>query len=170
MESDAAPKGGLMQVGLLLETVQRQQHQIEGLLQRLELWSGDLDGVVRESVRHTLVEELQAAAQAARQAGDALQSVHRHVRLRIGIWGLCLMVACTATPVALAWALVPRPARIAQLRQQYDDMAARLERLKEEGGGIDVRRCGTAPRLCVRVDRKAPAYGDAADYLVIKGY
>ena len=170
MESDAAPKGGLMQVGLLLETVQRQQHQVEGLLQRLELWSGDLDGVVRESVRHTLVEELQAAAQAARQAGDALQSLHRHAKLRVGIWSLCLMLACAATPVALAWVLVPGRAQIAGLRQQYEDMTARVERLRAEGGRLDVRRCGTAPRLCVRVDRKAPAYGDAGDYLVIKGY
>jgi hypothetical protein len=35
---------------------------------------------------------------------------------------------------------------------------------------LDVRTCGASARLCVRVDRNAPAYGPGADYLVVKGY
>ena len=39
-----------------------------------------------------------------------------------------------------------------------------------EGGRIDLRHCGEANRLCVRVERKAPFYGENSDYAVLKGY
>jgi len=35
---------------------------------------------------------------------------------------------------------------------------------------VQLRHCGAARRLCVRVDRGAPLYGEAADFLVVKGY
>jgi hypothetical protein len=35
---------------------------------------------------------------------------------------------------------------------------------------VDLRHCGSDQRWCVRVDRKAPAYGEQGDYLVVKGY
>ena len=42
-------------------------------------------------------------------------------------------------------------------------------RLEQQGGRIDWRHCGEAARLCVRVDRKAPTYGEKADYYVVAG-
>jgi hypothetical protein len=45
-----------------------------------------------------------------------------------------------------------------------------VEALEQRGGLLDLRRCGNDARWCVRVDRHAPAYGEQADYLVVKGY
>ena len=171
---DAAPETvaepGVMQAGLLLETVQQQQTQVEGMLRRLELWSCDLDGVVRECLHQCLRDELQSAGQAARQTGDALQAVRRQARIRVGAWSLGLMLACGAVPLTLAWAFTPGREQIARQRREYEDLVAKVESLKALGGHIDVRRCGPSPRMCVRVNRKAPAYGDGGDYLVIEGY
>ena len=49
-----------------------------------------------------------------------------------------------------------------RMRADFDTM--------ERGGLLDLRRCGNDARWCVRVDRHAPAYGEQADYLVVKGY
>ena len=49
-------------------------------------------------------------------------------------------------------------------------MAAGIARLRREGAAVDLKRCGPERRLCARVDRTAPRYGEAADYLVLKGY
>jgi hypothetical protein len=33
-----------------------------------------------------------------------------------------------------------------------------------------LRHCGDTSRLCVRIDRRAPVYGEQSDYLVVRGY
>jgi hypothetical protein len=77
---------------------------------------------------------------------------------------------CSGIPIALArWAL-PSSADIATLRARREELAASVAKLEQQGGRIDWRRCGEAKRLCVRVDRKAPSYGEKADYFVIEGY
>jgi hypothetical protein len=43
-------------------------------------------------------------------------------------------------------------------------------KLEQQGGRIDWRRCGDSRRLCVRIDRKAPTYGEKADYYVLENY
>jgi hypothetical protein len=35
---------------------------------------------------------------------------------------------------------------------------------------MELRRCGAAGRLCVRVDRKAGTFGEGGEFLVVKGY
>jgi hypothetical protein len=70
----------------------------------------------------------------------------------------------------LAWWLLPSPNEITALRATRDDLASAVARLEQRGARVDLRRCGGTNRLCVRVDRKAPAYGEAGDYLVVKGY
>lgn len=168
LKSDSAPSAGFIQAGLLLETTQQQQQLAAGVLARLEAWAGDLDEVLRDSVRQVLVQELTAAGNAARQADEALQRARRHASLRVGLWSLGLTTLCTALPAAMVWVWVPSRAQVLSLRQQSEDLAARVAHLKAQGGVVDLRRCGPAPQLCVRVDRKAPAYGEAADYFVIR--
>jgi hypothetical protein len=56
------------------------------------------------------------------------------------------------------------------LRARREELAASVAKLEQQGGRIEWRRCGEARRLCVRVDRKAPSYGEKADYYVIEGY
>jgi hypothetical protein len=59
---------------------------------------------------------------------------------------------------------------VSALRAQRDELRLNVAKLEQLGGHIDWRRCGDSRRLCVRVDRKAPTYGEKADYLVIDGY
>jgi hypothetical protein len=56
------------------------------------------------------------------------------------------------------------------LRMRRDEMMMSIGMLERQGGLIQWRRCGEKARLCVRVDRKAPPYGDDADYYVVEGY
>jgi hypothetical protein len=66
--------------------------------------------------------------------------------------------------------VLPSAADVAVLRARRDELTASLTELEQQGGRIDWRHCGESKRLCVRVDRKAPAYGDRGDYYVIEGY
>jgi hypothetical protein len=49
-------------------------------------------------------------------------------------------------------------------------LAAKVSRLEQRGGRIDLRQCGASRRLCVQVDLKAPKYGEKADFYVLEGY
>jgi hypothetical protein len=51
-----------------------------------------------------------------------------------------------------------------------DQLSARVAQLSREGGRMELRYCGAANRLCVRVDRKSAFYGEGADYMIVKGY
>jgi hypothetical protein len=68
------------------------------------------------------------------------------------------------------WWLLPSQSELAALRSKRDELASNVAHLEQRGGRIDLRHCGGTDRLCVRVDRKAPVYGEAADYLVVRGY
>ena len=81
-----------------------------------------------------------------------------------------LVVLASAIPLALAWWLLPSAAEIAALRASRDQLSADIARLRREGAAVDLKRCGPERRLCARVDRAAPRYGEAADYVVLKGY
>ena len=69
-----------------------------------------------------------------------------------------------------SWWILPSPTELAALRAKRAELASNVARLEQHGARIDLRRCGAAERLCVRIDRHAPAYGEAADYLVVRGY
>jgi hypothetical protein len=158
-----------MKVGLLMESAQAHQKLAEGQLERLRAHTRDLDSVVRDEIRRTLVEELRALTAETTRATRALQKIRGASRLRATAWSLAAAVLCTLVPIGAArWAL-PSAAEIAALRARRDEVAANLAKLEQQGGRIDWRRCGDG-RLCVRVDRKAPTYGDKADYFVIDGY
>jgi hypothetical protein len=77
---------------------------------------------------------------------------------------------CAAIPMCGEWWFLPSQSELATLRSKRDELAASVARLEQRGGRIDLRRCGGTDRLCVRVDRKAPVYGEAADYFIVKGY
>jgi hypothetical protein len=159
-----------MKVGLLMESAQAHQKLAEGQLEKLRAHTQDLDSVVRDEIRRTLVEELRALTAEATRATRALERVRGAGWLRGAVWILAAAVLCTVVPIGFArWAL-PSAAEVATLRARRDDLAANLAKLEQDGARIDWRRCGEVRRLCVRVDRKAPAYGDKADYLVIEGY
>jgi cell division protein FtsB len=159
-----------MKVGLLLESAQVHQKLAEGQLEKLRAHTADLDLVVRDEIRRTLVDELQTLTAETARAARALQKLRSGTAWRAMVLSLSGAMVCSLVPIALArWAL-PSAAEFATLHARREELTASIAKLEQQGGRIDWRRCGEAKRLCVRVDRKAPSYGETADYYVIEGY
>jgi hypothetical protein len=157
-------------LGLLLETAEAQQRLAATHLEQLREHTRGLDAIVREEIRSTLIEELQGLADYTGRAGESLRSLERVVNLKLAACSAAVTAVCAATPLALAWWTLPSRADVAALRAAHDELTANIARLAQHGGRVQLRRCGTSQRLCVRVDRTAPQYGEGADYLVVKGY
>ena len=159
-----------MKLGLLMEAAHAQQALAETTLEKLKAHMGDLDDIVREEIRRAFVEELQLLGDEGKRAAESLRRLGRSANSRVVLWSVGLTLLCTAIPLCGEWLFLPSQSELAALRSKRDDLAANVARLEQRGGRIDLRRCGGTDRLCVRVDRKAPAYGEAADYWVVKGY
>jgi hypothetical protein len=159
-----------MKVGLLMESAQAHQKLAETHLEKLRAHTQDLDGVVREEIRRTLIEELQELTAESKRALQALQRMKRAASMRTLSWSVAVALLCTAIPGAFAYWALPSAREIDGLRVRRDQLAASIARLEQQGGRVDWRRCGDAARLCVRVDRGAPLYGDNRDYYIVKGY
>lgn len=159
-----------MKFGLLMESAQAHQKLADAHLEKLRAHTRDLDGVVREEIRRTLIEELQALTAESKRAAQALQGMKRAANLRGLLWTVVAAVLCTAIPSAFARWVLPSPSEVAALKAERDRLASSVTRLEQHGGRVDWRHCGDAARLCVRVDRGAPSYGDKADYYIVKGY
>jgi hypothetical protein len=159
-----------MKFGLLMESAQAHQKMAESHLERLRAHTQDLDGVVREEIRRTLVEELDELTAESRRAAQALKGMKRAAQIRGLVLTVSTVLLSTAIPGALAYWLLPSPSQIETLRARRDELQAGVARLEQSGGRIDWRHCGERARLCIRVDRSAPTYGDKADYFVVKGY
>jgi hypothetical protein len=159
-----------MKLGLLMEAAHAQQALAETTLERLKAHLSDLDDVVREGIKQSLVDELQVLGNESRRASEALRRLGRSANIRVAFWSVGMTVLCTAIPMCGEWLFLPSQSELAALRSKRDELASSVERLEQRGARIDLRHCGGTDRLCVRVDRKAPIYGEAADYYVVKGY
>lgn len=159
-----------MKLGLLMEAAQTHQKSADCTLRKLKATANDLATIVRDEVRSVIVEEFQSLAADSQHASVSLREVHRVANVRAVVWSLSLTVLCSAIPLLLACWLIPSRSEIAVLRAKHDELATKIASLEERGGRIDLRRCGNSGRLCVRVDRKAPSYGEQSDYLVVRGY
>jgi uncharacterized protein involved in exopolysaccharide biosynthesis len=159
-----------LKFGLLMESAQAHQKLAEAHLEKLHTHTRDLDGVVREEIRQTFVEELRALTAEADRAARALGGMKRAANMRGVLWNLGAAILCTAIPAGIARWTLPSAAEIAALREQRDALALSIAHLERRGGRVEWRSCGDAGRLCVRIDRKAPIYGENADYYVVKGF
>jgi hypothetical protein len=159
-----------MKFGLLLETTQAQQQLAASSLRQLEGHTQELDSIVREQIRHTLVEELGTVVEESARAVRSLRALERSARLRFVVWTLTTTLLSAAASALSAWWLLPSSSQIDALRLRRDQLLIAIDTLEQRGGRIDLRRCGTVQRWCVRVERRAPAYGEQADYFVVKGY
>jgi uncharacterized protein involved in exopolysaccharide biosynthesis len=159
-----------MAFGLLMESAQAHQKLAESQLEKLRDHTRDLDGVVRDEIRRTLVDELQMLTVETARAIGALEKMRRGVTLRGTLASAAVAVACALAPIIIARLTLPSPAEIASLAARRADLERNISALKQRGGAVDLRRCGDSLRLCVQVDLKAPRYGDKADYYVIEGY
>ncbi|MBV8742560.1 MAG: hypothetical protein JOZ12_12300 [Sinobacteraceae bacterium] len=174
MNSNSAPEDALdeqtMKLGLLMEAAQAHQKLAEASLKKLRLTSQDIAGQIRADVQQQLVAGLHALTIDARHACDALRAMRRIANLRLAVWSVALTTLCSLIPVGIACWLLPSPGQIATLRAQYMALRSNLATLEQRGARMELRDCGESKRLCVRVDRSAPPYGEKADYLVVKGY
>jgi hypothetical protein len=159
-----------MKLGLLMEAAQAQQRLGQESLERLAAHTRDLDVIVRDEIRRTVAEELGSVASESRSAAQSLQGLRRSANARVLLWTVSIAAVCSAVGIGEAWWMLPSQPEIAALRARRDALAANVSHLEQRGGMLDVRTCGASARLCVRVDRNAPAYGPGADYLVVKGY
>ena len=159
-----------MKFGLLMESAQAHQKLAETHLEELRAHTRDLDGVVRDEIRRTLIEELRTLTAETQRATESLRKIRRSATLRIGLWSVAIAVLCTGIPTAaMRWAL-PSRSEISALQARRDELAAGIAALERRGARVEWRRCGDTTRLCVRVDRKAPIYGENADFYVVAGY
>lgn len=168
--TDAAMADEAMKLGLLMEAAQAQQHLGRESLERLAAHTRDLEVIVRDEVRRTVAEELGSLASESRRATESLQRMRRAANARVLLWTVSIAAVCSGVAMGEAWWMLPSQHEVAALRARRDALVANIARLQDHGGSVDLRRCGAQARLCVRVDRHAPAYGADADYLVVKGY
>jgi hypothetical protein len=159
-----------MKLGLLLEGAHAHQTLAETTLEKLKGHVAELGGIAREEIRATLLEELHALGEDSRRAAQTLRQLRHAANLRVSLWSLGMALLSCAVPLGIAWWVLPSHSEVARLTERRDALEGSIARLTQMGGRTELRRCGTAQRLCVRVDRRAPAYGEDADYFVVKGY
>src|ERR1700716_2944983 len=95
-----------MKVGLLMESAQVHQRLAEGQLEKLRAHTQDLDSVVRDEIRRTLVEELQMLTAETARATRALEKIRGRAAWRVTAASFAAAVLCALVPIAIArWAL-----------------------------------------------------------------
>jgi hypothetical protein len=158
-----------VKLGLLMETAEHQQKLAEAALGKLNEQTQGLEAVVRDQIRRAIVEELKSVQVETQRAVEALQRVKRAANARVTLWTLGLTGSSVAVALFVIWWGLPTRAEIAVLRTERDELTRNVAALNQRGARADLRLCGSR-RLCVRVDLKAPRYGESSDYLVISGY
>jgi len=159
-----------MKLGLLLESAHAQQAFAETVLEKLRAHVSELGGIAREEIRATLIEELHALGEDSRHAAETLRRLRHVANLRVALWSLGMAAMSCAVPLCVAWWLLPSRSDVTALSARRDALEAEVTHLREQGGQAELRHCGTARRLCIRVDRAAGAFGEGGDFLVVKGY
>jgi hypothetical protein len=159
-----------VKAGLLLEAIEAQRAGTEAALERLQQHTAGLDVLVRDEIRATLIEELRALSDEGERVAQQLRALATAARLRFTLWGLAAAALSGVIPLGVALWVLPSRAEVARLSATRDTLAADLARLEAHGARAQLRRCGASLRLCVRVERSTPAYGEGADFLVVKGY
>lgn len=157
-------------MGLLMEAAQAQQALAATTLDRLREHAVGLDGVVRGEIRATLIEEMRSLGEDIQRTAVALRRLQRIANLRLVVWGAAVLGMAALIPGALAWWLLPTHVEVEALTAKRDELSANLAKLSRQGGHVELRQCGDEQRLCVRIERAAPAYGAAGDFRVVKGY
>ena len=164
MKSELVTEATPVDLSQILATVHAQQSQIHGVLATLDSRARDFDTTLGEAVQRALADA------AGIRAAETLSQAHRGTALRFARWCFGVVSACALVPTLISWALLPSRAQLLQARQSLEQLSTGVAQLSRQGGRIQLRHCGDANRLCARVDRKSPFYGENADYMVLKGY
>jgi hypothetical protein len=156
--------------GLLMESAQAHQRVAEHQLERLRQHTQELDGVVRDEIKRTLIEELKELSAETQQAVRSMQRAQRGAGVRSALWSVGVTTLCASIPVCVAEFILPSTQEIGVLRAQREQLSMSVAALQRQGGRIELKHCGADGHLCVRVDLKAPKYGEKADFYVVAGY
>lgn len=159
-----------MRLGLLLEGAQANQTLAETVLEKLKSHVGELETIARQEIRSTMLEELHTLHEDGRRAADTLRRLRHVADLRVALWTVGMAVLSCAVPLGAAWWVLPSRGEVATLNARREALETEIERLKAEGGAMELRRCGALHRLCVRIDRRAGTFGETGDFLVVRGY
>jgi hypothetical protein len=158
-----------VKLGLLMEAAQTHQKLAEAAIEKLNVHTRGLEAVVRDQIQRALADGLKSVRAETKGAVEALQRVKRAANARTVFWTLGVTAIALGVALFVAWWILPTPAEIAALRTERDALASNIAVLNQRGARADLRRCATG-HLCVRVDLKAPRYGESSDYLIISGY
>ena len=121
-----------MKLGLLMEAAHAQQALAETALERLKAHIADLDDIVREEIRRTLVEELQVLGSESKRAAEALRKLGRSANARVVLWSVGLTLLCAAIPMCAQWWLLPSQSELAALPQEtYERLKSAISALAE---------------------------------------
>jgi hypothetical protein len=155
-----------MSFGLLMEAAQVQQRVAQSLLEGLRRHTEGLDGVVREEIRSTMVDELAMVRSAANEAAVSLRRAGRRGPLRQASWVAALGILCACLPALTARWRAPSASELVALQQHRDRLTEEVAALEREAARLDLRACGSSARTCVRIERSSPPYGEHGDYYV----
>ena len=159
-----------MTVGLLLESAHAQQRLAEQVLEALKCHAQSLDTVARDEIRRVLVDELQPLDGEIAKLVRSAERSSRAYSWRSATFTLATTVLCALFPMAVSRWVLPSPEQVTQLKAERDLLTRQLKLLTDEGARIELRRCGSGARLCVRIDPSAPRFGEHADFHVLAGY
>ena len=159
-----------LKLGLLLEAIELQREATAQAVQTLVQHTQGLDAVVREEIGITLREEFAELNAESVAAQRALRALGRAAALRQSLWAMLLSAVAAAAPLALGLLLLPSEGELRGLRAQEGALQERLRQLRTAGAGIELRRCGSDRRLCVRTERSAGDYGANGEFRIVKGY
>jgi hypothetical protein len=158
-----------VKLGLLIEASQTQQKFAEAAIETLNKQTQGVEALVRDQIQHALADGLKSLHVETKGAVEALQRVKRTANARTALWALGVTGAAASIALFVGWWVLPTSTEIAALRNERDELVSNIAILNQRGARADLRRCGTG-HLCVRVDLRAPRYGESSDYLIIKGY
>jgi hypothetical protein len=158
-----------MRCGLLLESAQIHERSAAESIDRLQSHTRDLDALVRDEIRRTLIDELRALTAEIGESVAMLRALRRKLSVRHALWTFAVGVATAGVPGVIVWALLPSAQRVDALRAERDALQSAVRDLRAHGAAVVWSRCGPARRLCVRIDRDSPAYGALADYRIVAG-
>lgn len=150
-------------LALAFATAQTQQQLADAALKKLHEHTRGLDTIVRETVRTAMLEQLKALHVETDRTVEALRRVHRRALNRVFVLTLASAAFGLALGLTPMFVFIPSPEEIVQ-RQ------ATVAALNAQGARAQLNPCADAhghPRLCVRIDRTAGAFGPIGDYAVI---
>jgi hypothetical protein len=153
-----------------METAEAHQRLAEQALAQLHAQLSGLDELIGAQIRHAFVEECGALVEEAARAHERLRALGRAAILRFSVLGALLLLLAGGAVLLGVRHLLPSTAELAGLRAERARLATSVQQLAARGGRVQLRRCGSNERLCVQIDRRAPPFGPAGDYLVLKGY